>query len=144
MTNENRKHLAEAVIYISLLVFFTYTAVFVEGLKDLDSCWVAYKGNQATPFALLTNFGLLLLIVIDYISGKSRVEANVVLCVCVVFALDIIIYGHAKVMANPVVYRDYECLLNIPCLFALFHWATIGYLVYLKYQTLKEYSVTSL
>lgn len=141
MTKENIVHLGETIAYIFLLMFFTYTPVFVAGLKTVENCWQTYVENQSSLYALLTNFGLLFLIVVDYTSGKSRLEAKNLLYISTVFFIDVIIYGHAKVMAHPNLYKDYECLLEIPWLFAILHWITIGSLIYYKYQTLKEYNV---
>ena len=144
MTKENIVHLVEAIAYIFLLMLFTYTPVFVAGLKTVENCWQTYVDNQSSLFALLTNFGLLFLIVVDYASGKSKVEAKNLLYISAVFFIDVTIYGHAKVMAHPDIYKDYECLLEFPRLFAILHWLTIGSLIYFKYQTLKEYNVKQL
>jgi hypothetical protein len=141
MIKENKYHLWEAISYVLLLVFFTYTTIMVEVLKDFHGIWDAYALNQASPFGLLTNFGLLMLMVIDYVSGKSKVESYSLMRMGLCFLVYIIIFGHAKVVANPIEYSEYKTLLSFPSLFIFLHLLTLAYLVYIKYQTLKEYKV---
>lgn len=144
MIRENKYHLLEAISYVFLLVFFTYTTIMIEILKDFHGIWDAYAINQASPFGLLTNFGLLFLMVIDYVSGKSRVESYSLMRMGLCFFLYIIIYGHAQVVANPIEYCEYKTLLAFPSLFIFLHLLTLVYLVYIKYQTLKEYKVSQI
>lgn len=139
MLKENKKHLWEAVSYVFLLVFFTYTAIAVELLKDCQGVWEAYALNQSSVFALLTNFGLLVLMIIDYVSGKTKVNAQTLIRVSLCFFTYIVIYGHAKVVSHPVRYSDYGILLSFPSLFIFLHLLTLCYLVFVKYQTLKEF-----
>lgn len=144
MQKENIKHLWEAISYVSLLVFFTYTAITIELMKDYHGLWDAYAYNQSSVFALLTNFGLLVLMVIDYTSGKTKVNAFTLMRVSLCFFTYIVIYGHAKVVSYPDIYRDYELLLSLPSLFIFLHILTLIYLVYVKYQTLREYKVSKI
>lgn len=141
MLKENKKHLWEAVSYVLLLVFFTYTTITVELLKDCQGLWDAYALNQSSLFALLTNFGLLVLMVIDYTSGKTRVSARTLMRVSVCFFTYIVIYGHAKVISHPDIYSDYAMLLSLPSLFIFLHILTLIYLIYIKFQSLREYKV---
>ena len=144
MTKENRHHLWEAISYVFLLVFFTYTAITVEVLKDINGLWDVYAQNQASPFGLLTNFGLLLLLVIDYASGKSKVDSYSLLRMSLCFFVYVVVFGHAKVVANPLEYSEYKILLAFPSFFIFLHMLSLVYLVYIKYQTLKEYTVSQI
>lgn len=144
MLNSNKKHLWEAFSYVFLLVIFTYSTVMVELLKDFCGVWDAYAYNQGSGFGLLTNFGLLLLLVIDYISGKSKVDAYAVARISTCFFVYTVIFGHARVVSRPVIYKDYEVLLSVPNLFIFLHLMTLMYLVFVKYQTLKEYKVSKI
>lgn len=142
MTKRNFGHLLESVVYIFLLVFFTYTFIAVECLKDFNGVYDAYLENQKTVFALLTNFGLYFMLLIDYQSGKSKLPTWVMWSMAVCIIVDILIYGDAKVLADPTEYSSFKNLLSYPYAFVCMHVTTILYLIFIKYKSLEEVTVT--
>lgn len=142
MTKSNIGHLIESIVYIFLLMFFTYTFIAVECLKDIDGVYDAYLQNQKTVFALLTNFGLYFMLLIDYQSGKSKLPTWVMWSMAACIIADILIYGDAKVLADPSQYSSFKTLLAYPYAFVCMHLATIFYLIFIKYKSLEEVNVS--
>lgn len=142
MKRRNFGHLIEAVVYIFLLMFFTYTFIAVECLKDVNGVYDAYLQNQKTVFALLTNFGLYFMLLIDYQAGKSKLPSWVMWSMAACIIIDILIYGDAMVLADPLEYSSFRTLLSFPNAFICMHLATIAYLVFIKYKSLEEVSVS--
>lgn len=139
--NRNFGHLLESLVYVGLLLFFTYTFLAVECLKDVDKLYDAYVQNQASIFALLTNFGLYFLLLIDYQSGRNKQPSWVVWSMALLIMVDILIYGDAKVLANKEGYADFKLLLEYPKALILLHSATVPLLVFIKYKSLEEITV---
>lgn len=142
MKKSNFGHLIESIVYIFLLLFFTYTFVAVECLKDIDGVYDAYLQNQKTVFALLTNFGLYFMLLIDYQSGKSKLPTWVMWSMAACIIVDILIYADAKVLADSTEYSSFKTLFTYPYAFVYMHLATILYLIFIKYKSLEEVSVS--
>lgn len=132
----NRKHLFESIEYVGLLMFFTYTSVAVGALKG-DAC-IEYVQLMASPLSLVTNFGLILMLMIDYQSLYEIVEGKMLTLLSCMFFTVILIYAHATIVGNPERYKDYVVPLSVPWLFGLLHFCVVLYLIYLKYYTLRE------
>lgn len=135
----NIKHFGEATVYVLLLVFFTYSVLFASGLQGVEQFMCDYQTNQSSLFALVTNFGLLFLLLVDNSIGMKRVPNHWLIQMGAFVLVGIFTYGHAKVVTYPEVYSKYALLLKTPHLFVFLHLLLIGYLIYIKYQTLKEY-----
>lgn len=114
----------------------------VECLKDFNGVYNAYLESQKTVFALLTNFGLYFMLLIDYQSGKSKLPVWVMWSMAACIIIDILIYGDAKVLADPTEYRSFKNLLSYPYAFVCMHVMTIFYLIFIKYKSLEEVTVT--
>lgn len=79
MKRRNFGHLIEAVVYIFLLMFFTYTFIAVECLKDVDGVYGAYLQNQKTvlfPNAFIY-MHLATIVYLVFIKYKSLEEVSV-------------------------------------------------------------------
>lgn len=142
MNKNNIIHLAEAFLYVLLLVFFTYSAVLSHGLKSFSHFWSEYVQNQGSLFALVTNYGLLFLLIIDNAYSGKRPHDNWLPQMGAFTLVSIFTFVHARVVAHPDVYSNYAVLLKMPFLFAVMHLSLLGYLVYVKYQSLKEFTVS--
>lgn len=135
--------LIESVTYITLLMFFTYTFLAVECLKDTACVYDAYLQNQATVFALVTNFGLYFMLLIDYMSGKSYFKPWVIFTMALLILVDVLIYCDACVLADPSKYESFGNLRSLPYLFAYLHIGTVLFLIFMKYKSLEEVTAAS-
>lgn len=140
----NIRHFGEATAYVLLLVFFTYSVLFASSLQGMEHFLCDYQKNQSSLFALVTNFGLLFLLLIDNSIGKKRTPDHWLIQLGAFVLVGIFTYGHAKVVTYPEVYSNYEPLLKMPHLFVFLHLLLIGYLIYIKYQMLKEYEAKTI
>lgn len=138
-TKNNIRHLGEAIVYILLLVFFTYSVLFASALKGETEFWKDYQRNQSSLFAMVTNFGLLFLLLVDNSISEKRVFPNWLVHIGVFVLVTLFIYGHARVVTYPDIYQNYQWLLKCPYMYAWLHAVLILYLVFFKYQTLKEF-----
>lgn len=138
-TKNNIGHFGEAVVYVLLLVFFTYSVLFASTLKGCTQFWADYQRNQSSLFAMVTNFGLLFLLLVDNSISERRVLPNWLVHMGAFVLVSLFTYGHARVVTYPDTYQDYKLLLKFPYMYAWLHAVLILYLVFIKYQTLKEY-----
>lgn len=138
-TKNNIRHLGEAVVYVLLLVFFAYSVLFASALKGEMDFWIDYQRNQSSLFAMVTNFGLLFLLLVDNSISDKRVYPNWLVHMGVFVLVALFIYGHARVVTYPDIYQNYKLLLKYPYIYAWLHAVLVLYLVFFKYQTLKEF-----
>lgn len=144
VTKNNILHFLEAVVYVLLLVFFTYSVLFASSLKGECRFWEEYQRNQSSLFALVTNIGLLFLLLVDNSIGTKRNMPYGLVHLGAYVLLSIFTYGHARVVTYPGVYQEYEVLLKCPKFYVILHVILIVYLVFMKYQTLKEFKAKKL
>ena len=88
---------------------------------------------------MVTNFGLLFLLLIDNSISEKRIFPQWLVHMGVFVLVSLFTYGHARVVTYPDIYQAYKPLLKYPHMYAWLHAALISYLVFVKYQTLKEF-----
>lgn len=137
MSNKDIKVFENAVTalsYVLLLVFFTYTPLAVELVSENSKVLSLYNATQSSYLSFLINVGLLLLMQLDYVTGKKFVSRWSIIGTLIAVMILAAICGFAF---NATEYHK--------SLIGIFGWAYLGmtlhvaficYLAYVKFESL--------
>lgn len=126
--------IAVALSYVGLLVFFTYTPLAVELISENRNFLSLYNSTQSSYLSMLVNLGLLLLMELDYVSGKKFVPRNAIIGTVVAVMVVVAICGLAF---NATTYhRQFVCPFGWDYFGMVLHISFVAYLMYVKYASL--------
>lgn len=126
--------IAVALSYVGLLVFFTYTPLAVELISENRNLLSLYNATQSSYLSMLVNLGILLLMELDYVSGKKFVPRNAIIGTIIAVMVIAAICGLAF---NATTYhRQLICPFGWQYLGMTLHLCFVLYLAYVKFASL--------
>ena len=91
------KHYLLSLLWLVLIIFFTYTSLIHEilktdGLSVLEYCQAQHKG-----ISMIVNFGLLAMVVFDYIGAAKKMSVSLVVGILIAAFLVFAMYTHTGI-----------------------------------------------
>ena len=138
ITKKN-KHWLSSISWLLLIILFTYTPLVDEALKMDNAFDKMYRESQSNWIALFVNYGLLLMVAIDYLAASKRPTGKEILLLIAGFFLGMFICAHTNAY-NLNKLEGYIKPLSCHQLSYVFHLLFLGILFYLKTKSLEEIS----
>ena len=126
-----------SVLWLLLMILFTYTPLVAAGLKVNEVFADAYCNNQCAWIAMLVNFGLLLMVVFDYWGTGKQPTWNLYISSIVGLAIAALICGHTGLYVQDEL-SDFKFPINdYRCAYVL-HLIFFAILLYIKVKSMDE------
>lgn len=136
-TNNSMNIIGVALTYIGMLFWFTHTDWIISLFNVSVDSFLLFIDKEANPISSITNWGLLLLLVIDYRIANKSFADKVVLTHSLGFLLILLIFGQAYVAKNLGLSLDYPMIAN-RCVSVILQTCFWGILFYMKKLGLQQ------
>lgn len=126
-----------SVLWLLLIILFTYTPLVSVGLKVDEVFADAYCNNQCGWIAMFVNFGLLLMVVFDYWGTGKRPTTALWVWSIVAIVVAMLIFAHTGMYVNHILHKFVYPLSDYRLSYAL-HLFFFGILLYIKIKSLED------
>ena len=96
------------MVYVFVLMVFTYYTVLINGLKNGETIGEEYLSFHGQIAGLVANFGLTLFLVIDMARGKSKLLNNRIRNIVLSFFSAMVVYVSARILYSPEQFPSYS------------------------------------
>lgn len=130
-------NILKALMWLSLLVIFTYTPILVSLLLNNGSVMEAYFNSQHQAISLFINLGLLGMVLIDYFSVFPSIDGKMVVYLSIGVLALFVIYVHSGIIfyGNGYLYKG---IINNQWLSVTAHIILLLIVLYIKYLSLSK------
>lgn len=130
-------NILKALMWLSLLVIFTYTPILVSLLLNNGSVMEAYFNSQHQAISLFINLGLLGMVLIDYFSVFPSIDGKMVVYLSIGVLALFVIYVHSGIIfyGNGYLYKG---IINNQWLSVTAHIILLLIILYIKYLSLSK------
>ena len=90
------KYFGSALIWLAFILFFTYSGLFVIAVQIDANLIQIYYNIQCRLVSVFVNFGLLFMLVIDYLLSDKKKHSRLLVMCLICFFIIVGLYGHAK------------------------------------------------
>lgn len=126
-----------STLWLSLLLFFTYTPLASALIHSDMSFMTEYTRMQCQMIAMVVNFGLVFMLIVDAWGAKQVQEVWQQICNFLSFFLVIGIYWHSSICFHDEL-GNYICILNRRGLALLLHVILLALLLCSKTHSLYQ------
>lgn len=109
----NRDRFALAFLWVCFMVFFTYTDLLVAWVKREVVFLNFFNNAQCQYISLFVNFGLILMLVFDYVTAKQELTVYSYILPFISIGLCLVILGHARLFVRNELLQ-YKCPISWP------------------------------
>lgn len=130
-------NILKALMWLLLLVIFTYTPILVSLLLNNGSVMEAYFNSQHQAISLFINLGLLGMVLIDYFSVFPSIDGKMVVYLSIGVLALFVIYVHSGIIfyGNGYLYKG---IINNQWLSVTAHIILLLIVLYIKYLSLSK------
>lgn len=134
---KNKEHWWYSIVWIGFMVLFTYTPVMKSLLMLNDDTGSAYVNHQYCGISVLVNFGLLFMVLMDYVGANKRIGPKILFLTVFGCVLVFVMFFHLKMQVEKT-YIQYYWPISSRGLVCFLHITFLAVVLWIKAMSLDE------